>query len=183
MAGLVESEVPPEARPTDELAGQERLVVDAILAGKPISRDIRKDLADNRSFGERLADRIASFGGSWSFILSSLSVLALWIVLNTMILPARGETFDPFPFILLNLVLSMLAALQAPLILMSQNRQAAHDRADAAHDYEVNLKAELEIMDLHEKIDDVRTRQLETLLKQQGEQIAQLKMLMERIGK
>ena len=179
MAGLVESEVPPEARPTDELAGQERLVVDAILAGKPISRDIRKDLADNRSFGERLADRIASFGGSWSFILSSLFVLGLWITFNAVILPARGEAFDPFPFILLNLVLSMLAALQAPLILMSQNRQAAHDRADAAHDYEVNLKAELEIRLLHEKLDLLRERQWSELVAMQQRQIDLLDRLLQ----
>ncbi|MBA3547615.1 MAG: DUF1003 domain-containing protein [Nannocystis sp.] len=153
-------------------------VVDAILAGKSISRDILKDLTDRRTFGERTADRIASFGGSWSFILSCLAALALWFILNGVILPARGESFDPFPFILLNLVLSMLAALQAPLILMSQNRAAMSDRADAAHDYEVNLKAELEIRLLHEKLDVLRERQWAELVALQQRQIDLLERLL-----
>jgi len=160
-------------KPPKDLASEERRVVAAILAKKAISRNIGKDLADKRTFGERLADRIAKFGGSWSFILSCLFVLALWIAINT-----RGEAFDPFPFILLNLVLSMIAALQAPLILMSQNRQAAHDRADAAHDYEVNLKAELEIRNLHEKLDLLRERQWSELVALQQRQIEMLERLL-----
>ncbi len=161
-----------------DLVSEERRVVAAILARKAISRDINKDLADQRTLGERLADRIAKFGGSWSFILSSLFVLGLWITINAVILPARGEAFDPFPFILLNLVLSMVAALQAPLILMSQNRQAARDRIDAAHDYEVNLKAELEIRHLHEKLDTLRERQWSDLVAMQQRQIELLERLL-----
>ena len=161
-----------------QLDPEAQRVVDAILTGKPISRNIVRDLADKRTFGERLADRIASFGGSWSFILSCLTALALWIILNGMILPGRGESFDPFPFILLNLVLSMVAALQAPLILMSQNRAAEHDRADAAHDYQVNLKAELEIRLLHEKLDGLRERQWSELVTMQQRQIELLEALL-----
>lgn len=162
----------------EQLDNEAQRVVDAILAGKPISRDILKDLTDKRTFGERVADRIAKFGGSWSFILSSLAALALWFILNAVILPARGESFDPFPFILLNLVLSMVAALQAPLILMSQNRAAASDRADAAHDYEVNLKAELEIRLLHDKLDGLRERQWSELVTLQQRQIELLERLL-----
>jgi len=171
-------EIPPEAPSAETLDSQERRIVAAILARRAISRDIRKDMAARRSFGERLADRVASFGGSWSFILSCLVALALWIVINTMLVPANGEAFDPFPFILLNLVLSMIAALQAPIILMSQNRQALHDRADAAHDYEVNLKAELEIRLLHEKLDRLREQQLSGLVTMQLRQIELLERLL-----
>lgn len=167
-----------ETQAQRDLASEERRVVAAILARKAISRDITKDLLDRRTFGERLADRIASFGGSWSFILSSLFVLGVWVTLNVVILPARGEAFDPYPFILLNLVLSMVAALQAPLILMSQNRQTARDRADAAHDYEVNLKAELEIRHLHEKLDLLRERQWSELVAMQQRQIELLERLL-----
>jgi uncharacterized membrane protein len=165
-------------KPPKDLAREERRVVAAILANQAISRNIGKDLADQRTFGERLADRIASFGGSWSFILSCLFALSVWIAFNAFILPARGEAFDPYPFILLNLVLSMVAALQAPLILMSQNRQAAHDRVDAAHDYEVNLKAELEIRHLHEKLDLLRERQWSELVAMQQQQIELLERLL-----
>ncbi len=103
------------------------------------------------TFGERVADHIASFGGSWTFILSFGGFLLLWIGLNVVVLATRA--FDPYPFILLNLILSCLAALQAPVIMMSQNRQEARDRRRAENDYKVNLKAELEIRHLHEKMD------------------------------
>jgi len=120
------------------------------------------------------------FGGSWTFIIIFGVVLAAWVLVNTWILP-RPDIFDPYPFIFLNLILSMLAAIQAPVIMMSQNRQTSKDRLAAANDYEVNLKAELEIMNSHEKLVDIRVRQLETLLSQQSEQILQLRSLMEKI--
>ena len=107
-------------------------------------------------------------------------ILAVWVLVNTWLLPGR-DVFDPYPFVFLNLILSMLAAIQAPVIMMSQNRQTSKDRLAAANDYDVNLKAELEIMHLHEKLDDVRTRQFETLLRQQSEQIVQLQMLVEKV--
>lgn len=109
-----------------------------------------QEFADQLTFGQRLADRVAALGGSWTFISLFGAVLFLWIALNWFLLLRLNSTFDPYPYILLNLVLSMLAAIQAPVILMSQNRQAHRDRLDAEHDYEVNLKAELEIMALHE---------------------------------
>lgn len=168
-------EPPDPSRDSRELDAQELRVVEALRAGTAISRDVQQALDDERTFGERIADRIASFGGSWTFILICLGVLAVWIVFNISL--GRGA-FDPFPFILLNLALSMLAALQAPVILMSQNRQAARDRADAAHDYEVNLKAELEIRYLHEKLDLLRERQWSELVQMQQQQIQLLERLL-----
>jgi uncharacterized membrane protein len=110
------------------------------------------------TFGERIADAVARFGGSWSFIFAFAAVLLGWVLANTLHPGgARGEPFDPYPFILLNLFLSMLAAIQAPVIMMSQNRQDAKDRIRGELDYQVNLKAELGIMQLHEKFDDLRT--------------------------
>jgi uncharacterized membrane protein len=103
------------------------------------------------TFGERLSDRVAAIGGSWRFIIAFGLFLVAWAVLNTLVLATRA--FDPFPYIFLNLMLSMLAALQAPVIMMSQNRQAAKDRLDARLDYETNLRSESEIASLHEKVD------------------------------
>lgn len=133
--------------------------------------------SDERSLGERVADGVARFGGSWAFIGGFIVFLALWVVANAWLLGARP--FDPYPFIFLNLLLSMLAALQAPVIMMSQNRHAERDRAAAEHDYQVNLKAELEILALHDKLDQLRLEPLERILAAQGEQIALLRTLVE----
>jgi uncharacterized membrane protein len=130
-------------------------------------------------FGQRLADKVASFGGSWTFIILFGGILLTWIGFNSFVLIKWNKVFDPYPYILLNLMLSMIAALQAPIIMMSQNRQAVKDRADAEHDYEVNLKAELEIMALHEKIDSLRNEQLEQLLVLQQDQLDMIKKLIE----
>ena len=132
----------------------ERAVIARLLRREMSVPDSNKVFDTGLTFGQRLADRVASFGGSWTFILLFFSVMTVWIVLNV----AAGQAFDPYPFILLNLVLSMLAALQAPVIMMSQNRQAAKDRLDAQHDYEINLKAEMEIMTLHTKMDGCARR-------------------------
>jgi uncharacterized membrane protein len=150
-----------------------------VLRRHPLSRNVVKEFEDSRSFGERLADRIAKFGGSWSFILVFLASLGGWVILNTALL--RSRAFDPYPYILLNLFLSMLASLQAPIIMMSQNRQAAKDRVDAAHDYEVNLKAEMEIRGLHEKLDELRERRWMELVDMQQEQIRLLQGLLARV--
>src|SRR5258705_13383103 len=156
----------------DKLSSRERRVVEAILNRALISRNPDAEAtAEVRTFGEQLADKIARFGGSWTFILSFLGTLVAWVVLNSVILARRGGGFDPYPYILLNLFLSMLASLQAPVIMMSQNRQAAKDRMDAAHDYEVNLKAELEIQALHEKLDELREQRWAELLQLQQEQL------------
>lgn len=147
-----------------------------VLRRHPLSRNVVQEFEDSRTFGERLADRIAKFGGSWPFILVFLACLGGWAILNTALL--RSRAFDPYPYILLNLFLSMLASLQAPIIMMSQNRQAAKDRVDAAHDYEINLKAEMEIRGLHEKLDELRERRWMELVDMQQEQIRLLQGLL-----
>ena len=162
----------------EHLSAREHRVMDAVLNRAMISRNPEAvATGEVRTFGEQLADKIAMFGGSWTFILSFLAVLAGWVVLNTILVAKRGSTFDPYPYILLNLFLSMLASLQAPVIMMSQNRQAVKDRSDAAHDYEVNLKAEIEIRQLHEKLDDIREKRWEDLVQMQREQIEYLKAM------
>ncbi len=149
----------------DDLPPRERHVIERVARRIAVSRDVSASFEENRSFGERLADRIAAFGGSWTFILLFMGAVVLWIVVNTvLLLRAGGQPFDPYPFILLNLFLSLVAAIQAPIIMMSQNRQAAKDRLQAGHDYEVNLKAEIEIMALHEKMDELRQKDLKELI-------------------
>jgi uncharacterized membrane protein len=138
-------------KPADELGEIEKRVLAKAHERKIISTDINAALQAETSTGERLADSIARVGGSWSFIVAFLLFLVFWCIVNTVVLFTRA--FDPYPFIFLNLVLSMLAAIQAPIIMMSQNRQAERDRFEAAKDYEVNLKAELEVLSLHQKID------------------------------
>ena len=138
---------------------------------KHIARNLAKPLQDAPGLGQRAADAVATFGGSWTFVGLFAAVMLLWVGLNAVLLATRGNTFDPYPYILLNLFLSMLAAIQAPIILMSQNRQSEKDRVTAEHDYEVNLKAELEIMLLHEKLDELREKQWVELLAIQKEQL------------
>lgn len=145
-----------------------------------ITRNTAKDFDKRTTLGQRAADAVASFGGSWAFIGIFALILAAWVVLNSYILATYDKAFDPYPYILLNLFLSMLASIQAPIILMSQNRQAEIDRLNAEHDYEVNLKAELEIMLLHEKVDLLREGQWGELLAIQKEQLRLLAMLIEK---
>jgi uncharacterized membrane protein len=151
-------------------------VADSFLRRTTISRDIHSVAEDDRTFGERVADRVAAFGGSWSFIFVFFGMLFIWIAINTYA-AFTPNPFDPYPFILLNLFLSMLEAIQAPIILMSQNRQAAKDRLSAEHDYEVNLKAELEVRLLHEKLDELREQKWIELVEMQQQQIAMLDRL------
>jgi uncharacterized membrane protein len=149
----------------DDLPARERHVIERVAKRIAVSRDVSASFEEGRTFGERLADRIAAFGGSWTFILAFMGAVLLWILVNTaLLLRAGGEPFDPYPFILLNLFLSLVAAIQAPIIMMSQNRQALKDRLQASHDYEVNLKAEIEIMALHEKMDELRQKDLQDLI-------------------
>lgn len=161
----------------EHLDEREKKVVDRLAERTPISRNVAKDFSEQSTFGQRVADRVTSFGGSWTFISIFGAVLFLWIFLNFLLLIKLGSTFDPYPYILLNLVLSMLAAVQAPIILMSQNREADKDRLSAEHDYEVNLKAELEIMALHEKVDLLREKQWTDLISIQQEQLRLLGQL------
>jgi len=144
-----------------ELSSLEREVLDSLREHEFLSRNVDAEFEQTWSLGERLADRIASFGGSWAFLMSFGAFLALWILMNSLVL--LWHPIDPYPFILLNLVLSCLAAIQAPIIMMSQNRQEAKDRLRSQHDYQVNLKAELEIRHLHEKIDHLLSHQWERL--------------------
>jgi uncharacterized membrane protein len=164
-------------------ASFESLDVSAQEVARRVSE--RKHIARNLStqmppttFGQRAADAVAGFGGSWKFIFIFFATLASWVILNSVVLVRRDEVFDAYPYILLNLFLSMLASIQAPLILMSQNRQSEKDRASAAHDYEINLKAELEIMLLHEKMDSLRDVQWAELIAFQQQQIELLRQLM-----
>ncbi|MHC2479434.1 putative membrane protein [Rhizobium leguminosarum] len=138
-------------KPADELGEVEKRVLAKAHERKVISTDVNAAFSADASFGERIADSIARIGGSWSFIIAFFVFLIAWTVINTIIL--MSGAFDPYPFVFLNLILSMLAAIQAPIIMMSQNRQAERDRFEAAKDYEVNLKAELEVLSLHQKID------------------------------
>jgi uncharacterized membrane protein len=166
-------------RACDETGEGEQRVVDSLSRRLHISRDTNREFEKSLTVGQRLADRIAIFGGSWTFILIFLAVLLAWVVLNTAVLGRVGRPFDPYPYIFLNLILSMLAALQAPVIMMSQNRHASKDRVAAGHDYEVNLKAELEILALHRKVDLLREEQWLELLAMQREQIQLLTRLLE----
>jgi uncharacterized membrane protein len=153
-------------RKPDGLSVLEHRVLESTIERKTISKDASTTYALHLTFGDRVADAFARFGGSWAFILGFVGFLGLWTLGNAWLL--SRQAFDPYPFIFLNLILSMLAALQAPVIMMSQNRQAQRDRIDAAHDYEVNLKAEIEIMALHEKLDDLRHIQIMTMREEIG---------------
>lgn len=145
-----------------ELTRLDRSVLESIGRVETIAADANREYDRQRSFGERVADHLATFGGSWRFLFLFGAVLFLWIVVNTAHLLAAP--FDPFPYILLNLILSCLAAVQAPVIMMSQNRQDARDRLRSENDYVVNLKAELEIRQLHEKIDHLLAHQWSRLV-------------------
>lgn len=152
-----------------DLTALEREVVDSLREHEVLSSNVDVAFERDWTFGERLADRIATFGGSWAFLIFFASFLAVWIGANTVAL--WRPPLDPFPYILLNLVLSCLAAIQAPIIMMSQNRQEAKDRLRSQHDYQVNLKAELEIRQLHEKIDHLLSHQWERLVEMQQIQL------------
>ena len=152
-----------------ELSALDQEVVESLEQHEILSSDLEKQFEKKLTFGERLSDQIASFGGSWRFIILLGVVLVLWIILNAALLLNRG--FDPYPFILLNLILSCLAAMQAPIIMMSQNRAELRDRLRSENDYKINLKAELEIRHLHEKIDHLLRRQYNRLFEIQQIQI------------
>jgi uncharacterized membrane protein len=163
--------------PYESLDERATRVAHHIAERRLIARNTSKEFDANSTSGQRAADAVATFGGSWTFIAIFAATLIVWVALNSAILVKSDRIFDPYPYILLNLFLSMLAAIQAPIILMSQNRQAQKDRASAEHDYEVNLKAELEIMLLHEKLDSLKEGQWEELLVIQKEQLKLLEAL------
>jgi uncharacterized membrane protein len=152
-----------------ELSTLEQDVVRSIREHELLAKNVDAEFEQKWSFGERLADRIATFGGSWAFLICFGAFLTLWIGTNTLVLVLRPP--DPYPFILLNLILSCLAAMQAPIIMMSQNRQETKDRLRSQHDYQVNLKAELEIRHLNDKIDHLLSHQWERLARIQEIQL------------
>jgi uncharacterized membrane protein len=166
----------------DQLAEPERRVITGVALRTRISRDVNRAFAEKQTLGDRLADRVAAFGGSWLFIILCLLALAAWTAFNAAAAVWHVAAFDPYPYIFLNLLLSMLAALQAPIILMSQNRQAARDRLANSLDYEVNLKAEIEIIELHAKLDQILSQHLDELLQTQREQLRLLLRLAPATG-
>ena len=161
------------------LTRKQREFIQHLIRRNHIARDTNVEFDNQLTFGQRIADKVASFGGSWTFIIIFGSVLVTWIILNSFILVRIHGSFDPYPYILLNLFLSMLAAIQAPIIMMSQNRQSAKDRLDASHDYEVNLKAEMEISALQQKLDELRETKWSELVEMQQEQIRMLTKLLQ----
>jgi uncharacterized membrane protein len=157
------------------LSDVERSVLGKFLNRETVVRDTEREQQERQTFGERATDQIAAFGGSWAFLGLFAALLVAWMLFNV----DTQQPFDPFPFILLNLLLSCVAAMQAPIILMSQNRQAQKDRLNAAADYEVNMKAEMEILALHEKLDELREKAWRDLIEMQQRQLALLQKLEE----
>ena len=155
-----------------ELSKLETEVLESLKKHEFIASNIEDEAEQEWTFGEKMADKIAEFGGSWKFIIIFAVFLTIWIIVNSLVL--FWKPADPYPFILLNLILSCLAAIQAPIIMMSQNRQEAKDRLRAQHDYKVNLKAELEIRQIHEKLDHLMDKQWERLIQIQEIQLEQL---------
>jgi uncharacterized membrane protein len=147
------------------LTALEEEVMHSLRDGALVTDNINKEFESSQTFGERVADKVAQFGGSWRFIISFFVMMTVWIIANSVLL--LKDPFDPYPYILLNLALSMLAAVQAPVILMSQNRQEDRDRMRAENDYQVNLKAELEIRAMNEKLDQLIHQQWAHLLEVQ----------------
>ncbi|WP_375275045.1 DUF1003 domain-containing protein [Methylorubrum thiocyanatum] len=164
-----------------EYSDLDRQVAESIAAQDTIAENIEEDYDEHRSFGEQVSDGLAAFGGSWAFLISFALVLVAWMAVNVTM--GELKAFDPYPFILLNLVLSCLAAIQAPIIMMSQSRQDKKDRLRSNNDYRVNLKAELEIRHLHEKMDHLVTKQWQRLAEIQQIQLEMLQDMRTRVAR
>ncbi|MFZ2236776.1 MAG: DUF1003 domain-containing protein [Dokdonella sp.] len=163
----------------EKLPAEERQIVERFVSRRGVARNVLREFDDQRTFGERLADRVATVGGSWSFIFCFLGALVVWMLFNTWVL-VQGA-FDPYPYILLNLLLSCVAAIQAPIIMMSQKRQSEADRVQAQHDYEVNIKSELEILQVHEKLNALRDSEVAELLDKAGQMIRRMDKIEQRL--
>ncbi len=157
------------------------IVETAISEEKLIVENLLNPPKDLLTRGQKISDKVARFGGSWAFIISFFIVLIVWIIYNTN--AAKQNEFDPYPFILMNLILSCIAALQAPIIMMSQNRQEEKDRQRSENDYLINLKAELELRNLHQKIDLLQEEQIKTLFESQAKQLEILKLIQQKLEK
>ncbi len=164
-----------------ELTDLENTVLSTIQGKTTITNKIIQKIHDRSTLGQRVADKVATFGGSWTFIISFGVFLVIWISINTFVLLNKG--FDPYPFILLNLILSCIAAMQAPVIMMSQNRQEEKDRERSKQDYMINLKSELEIRILHEKLDHLIMHQQQELLEIQKVQITMMQDILDHVNK
>jgi uncharacterized membrane protein len=162
-----------------ELSKLETEVLESLRKSEILAKNVETEIDETLTFGQRIADKFAAFGGSWTFIISFMFFIFLWMITNVFLLVSRS--FDPYPFILLNLILSCLAALQAPVIMMSQHRQEARDRNRSEHDYQINLKAELEVRLLHEKLDHLIIHQVKRLLEIQQVQIEFMEEIIEKI--
>ena len=162
-----------------EISALEHRVLQSLRSHELLSQNVSARFESERTFGQRLADGIATFGGSWSFLIAFGLFMATWMGINVFVLSTRP--FDPYPFILLNLMLSCLAAIQAPIIMMSQNRQESRDRQRGEHDYQINLKAELEVRQLHEKLDHLIQSQWQRMMEIQQMQVEMLAELSERL--
>lgn len=158
-----------------------RSIVEAIIIDeKLIIENLQNPPKDFLTPGQEISDKVARFGGSWAFIISFFIMLIIWIVYNTNV--SKQNEFDPYPFILMNLILSCIAALQAPIIMMSQNRQEEKDRKRSENDYLINLKAELEVRGLHQKVDLLLEEQIKTLFESQAKQLEILKAIQHKLG-
>ena len=156
------------------------IVESAINDEKLIVENLLNPPKDLLTRGQKISDKVARFGGSWAFIISFFVVLIIWIIYNTN--ASKQSEFDPYPFILMNLILSCIAALQAPIIMMSQNRQEEKDRQRSENDYLINLKAELELRNLHQKIDLLQEEQIKTLFDSQAKQLEILKSIHQKLA-
>lgn len=165
----------------EQLSRLHQIVQQSIAEEKLIVENLLHPPKEILSRGQSISDKVASFGGSWKFIISFAVILTAWVLFNTMA-PRKNE-FDPYPFILMNLVLSAIAALQAPIIMMSQNRKEEKDRQISENDYLVNLKAELEVRSLHQKVDLLLEEQIKVLIDTQAKQLEILKGIEERLAK
>ena len=164
----------------EKLPPADREIVERFIGRKHMARNVLQEFDQGLSFGERLDDRVANTGGSWGFIIVFLLAMLAWMGINSFML--HREAFDPYPYILLNLALSCLAALQAPVIMMSQNRQSDSDRAQAKNDYEVNVRAELEILQVHEQIISMRNTELADLIELSKQHVSAIKSINERLA-
>jgi uncharacterized membrane protein len=162
-----------------DLSKLEQEVLNSIKKSEILAKNVEPEIDETFTLGQKVADKIANFGGSWTFIISFLFFIILWMFVNVYLLIAKP--FDPYPFILLNLILSCLAALQAPVIMMSQHRQESRDRQRSEHDYQINLKAELEIRQLNEKMDHLLIHQGQRLLEIQQVQVELMEEIIEKI--
>jgi uncharacterized membrane protein len=167
---------PHPLRPRSKAAEIEDRVRKALSRREMLTRDVETEYEEKIGLGERVADMVAEFGGSWKFIILFSGVMAVWMVVNSFLL--RAGAFDPYPYILLNLILSTLAAVQAPIIMMSQNRQAAKDRARSDHQYEINLKSEISLGELSRLVEELSEQRIRELAENQRRQIEYLEKLL-----